>query len=202
MVDPNLLVDYVYQSAIQHHWSEVRKGLEMDMHNDIDLFRSIYSETSSAFPNPLHNQHINLYYQAKFTTEWVKSQNKIPVRIPSKIYFFDDKIPPNGFITPGEMTDDLWDCAIYVNLVYNSDAVTSCNLMSLCHKISQHQYVSDLHLFRLNCDDSNEIDCFNVSKQCKSIHVNDCSIPSQVLVHLQQQLCHCPELQILRFLGN
>ena len=207
MADPNPLIDYVYQTAIENHLREYRGRsiyLERGMYlePDIDLFRSMYSEMSDSSGNPLHNRHINLYSQGRLTTEWVKCQNKLPVRIPSKIYYFYDEIPPNGFVSTDEVTDDMRDFAIYMYFTKKRDAVTSRNFLSLCHKISQHQYVSDIEICNLDCDNANEINCFKVSKHCKSIQVKNCGIPSQVLVHLQQQICHCCELQILSFHGT
>ena len=97
------------------------------------------------------------------------------------------------------MSNDLRDCAIYMQVSHRAHDVESRNLLSLCHKISQYQKVSDLVLYNLNCDDAEKTDCFKVSNHCKSIIVEICNIPSQVLAHLQQQFYHCHELQILSF---
>ena len=200
MVDANPLVDYMYETAIEHYLQSLREGLAMGVQNDITLLKSMYSELSSISGSPLINQHVNVYYTS-VRDEWINCQNNAPLRIPSKVYYFHNAISPNGSVWTGDVTDDLCDCVILC-YPWPCGGVTSSKLLSLCHKISQHQQVSDIAIYNLTCDDVEEIDCFNVSKYCKSIDVTDCSIPPQVLFHLQQQLCQCHELQILSFHGT
>ena len=88
------------------------------------------------------------------------------------------------------------DGTVYIWL---PDKDVTGSLLLNCHKISSHQFISELSLEGLYCDNFDKRNVFAMSKNAESVSLTDCILPKHVAVHLQQQLSQCSGLKSICF---
>ena len=89
---------------------------------------------------------------------------------------------------------DNQDCAI---VIHSPDPQITKWLLSICHKITRYQQITDLLLQQVKCQNSTEHDLFNMSENAQCVSIQNCTLPYEVLRHLMQQLSKCREMQYL-----
>ena len=83
-----------------------------------------------------------------------------------------------------------------MSIFFPHESVTK-KLLSVCHRICQHQSIRSLHIEGVHCKDLSEPDVFTLSITTKSLIIRNCIFSMQTLSHLIQQLNNCSKLSIL-----
>ena len=83
--------------------------------------------------------------------------------------------------------------------IYAPYELITKSLLSAIHSICQYQTVNDLDMAFFRCRDVEEGGVFNISKNAQSIKLHKCSLPSETLNHLIQQINDCNTLRKISF---
>ena len=165
---------------------------------DASLFESLYSESTGRLPyQPLHNPYINYYNHDTFRSH-CGPIDKSPVYTPSKLYVFDHMRAAVTCSTEqrggGGIEEEALGCAIGI---FHADPRITQRLLTVCHKICQHQPVTHLCIDWLRCDDVTEPDVFTMSRNAVSLVLQACRLPAAVLNHLLHQMSDCATLRTI-----
>ena len=71
------------------------------------------------------------------------------------------------------------------------------DLLSVCHRICQHQAVRNLYMHLVTCEDLPEPYVFTISKSTESLKLINCKLPTETLSHLMQQTNQYDALRVL-----
>ena len=141
MRDPRPLIHYVYEKLIEENLQWMRTG-DHNPSMDEGLFKSLYKESTVPLPHhPLHNKHIN-YYNHVIDNDKKRSTDTTPVHIRSKLFVFED-MAENVNIDHKDQDTEPTECAMRITWPHPSVTVRT---LSICHRISKHQVVSDLYM--------------------------------------------------------
>ena len=177
MRDPTPIIHFVYENWIFDGTKSTHKV----------LIESMFREAGLPVPkNPLHNEWINYYNHdsIKHTTL---------VYVPSRSYmFYIMKAKVSCNIQHGH--SGIPECTMSILF---PDKAVSKNLLSVCHRICQLQAVRNLYMSGVRCEDLPEPCVFTLSKNTESLTIYDCTLPTQTLSHLIQQINGCNALQKL-----
>ena len=179
MSDPTPIIHFVYKRCIHDN----------AFHEGKTLIELMLIEAGLPAPKDLlHNEWIN-YYSYDDTT---------PVYVPSRWYLFTQKFG-------GYTKEKIWcniqqgdteipECTMSISF---PNKAMSKNLLSICHRICQRQAVRNLDMEGVRCTNLPEPDVFTLSKNTESLRINNCTLPTQTLSHLIQQINGCSALQDL-----
>ena len=166
--------------------------------SDHAFFDLLYLESKVRLPGSrLNNPNINYYASSNDD----KLQRPM-MYIPSRVYIFKDldyEIDAIVYGTKTKEPDREKNCAVHI--FYPYEEVTR-NLMLKCHIISSYQFISELSLEGLYCDNFDKRNVFAISKNVVSVSITDCILPKHVAVHLQQQLSECSGLKSICFIDT
>ena len=163
MPDPTPIIHFVCD-----HW--VRDGQKYTGKTLIGL---MYNETGLPVPEDfLHNQWINYYNHDEGLNIDIS-----PVYIPSRYYWFKG-MKANISCNFQQLNIDVPECT---TLIINPDETVTKNLLSICHRICQHQTVKKLDIFGVRCEDLPEPHVFNISKNTESMKIIYCRLPTETL---------------------
>ena len=140
----------------------------------------------------LHNEWINYY---KHTESLIKDTT--PVYVSSRRYFFLNmkaKVSCNI-----HHNTKIPECTMTIDGPH--ETVTE-NVLSICHTICQHQAVSNLDMWAVQCKDLQKPHVFTISKKTESLEINYCMLPKQTMRHVIQQINGCGVLKILHLSGT
>ena len=180
MSDPTPLVDHVYQM-----WIIENANLSVRKYHDTSLLQSLYTE--GQLPgHPLHNQHINCYNHYQEGENIPRDIDVTPMFVRSKHYdFFCLSEDISCDFRPRTQETEIPDFTIRISM---PNETVSKSLLTNCGKISQSQGLTKLQLFHVVCVDLPEPNVFNLSTHVQSLIVKECTLPSQTLNHLIQQI--------------
>ena len=182
MSDPTPIIHYVCERWIEHGQKPAGKAAK-------DLIGLMYSETGLPVPKDfLHNQWIN-YYDHRYSL----INDTTPIYVPSRSYFFEN-MKVNISCKIQHRNTEIPECTMSIVSPYPSLAE---NLLSICHRICQHQAARNLHIRGVICEDLPEPHVFTVSKNTESIKIISCELSIQTLRHLVQQINGCDALRVL-----
>ena len=192
MTDPRPLVDFVYEYQIEENLQWMRTG---DHNPSIDegLFKSLCTESTVLLPyHPLHNKHIN-YYNHVTDNDKKRSKDTTPLHIPSKLFVFED-MAENVNIDYREQDTELTECAMRITWPHPSVTVRT---LSICHRLSNHQVVSDLYMDGVRCQQLPAVEVPIMSTNAQSLFIYNCILPVGIVRNIFHQLSHCVTLQRL-----
>ena len=177
--DPTPIIHHVYECWVKDGQKSAGKTL-------IGL---MYNETGLPVPKDLlHNRWINYYDHEKGLTA-----DTSPVYVPSRFYLFNKmNVNISCNIEPG--ITDVPECTL--SITKPAKTVTK-NLLSICHKICQHQAVRNLYMEWVFCKHLPEPRAFTISKNMESLKIKECILPTQTLSHLMKQINGCSALRVL-----
>ena len=198
MSDPTHLVGHVYESCIQRclnvlraiQFEESVPNILENMMKEIEhteLLQLLYAESRVALPGePFHNPHVNIY----------TSPDTCPLYLPSRFYAFlrTKKYFAFSDRSKSETNMDNQECTIFVQ--FPEPQITKW-LLSICHRITRNQQITDLLLQGVICRNFTECDLFNMSEKAQCVSIQQCELPQEVLQHLMQQLSRCKDLHYL-----
>ena len=150
---------------------------------------AFYHEAGLAVPkNLFHNHWIN-HYNHRDDKNAKRSRDLTPVHIPSERYVFDRMTQYVGCSIEYEKQKQRYgECSITIT---SPNKLIAKSLLSTIQHIGQFQTVNDLEVANFRCDDVEEFDVFNISKNAHFISLHYCSLPPVVLHHFIQQINHC-----------
>ena len=177
MSDPSPVMHYVCKHWIRHgHKSEGKT-----------LIGLMYNETGSPVPKDfLHNKWIN-YYDHRFGS----ITDATPVYVLSRWYWFKG-MKLNIVCNIQHETTDIPECTMSI---IDPDPSVTENLLSICHRICQHQTVRNLYIDGIRCEDLPHV--FTINKNTESLTIRSCKLPTETLSHLMQQINDCSPLRVL-----
>ena len=179
MSDPTPIIHLVYERWICYGQKSAGKT----------LIEAMFYEAGLPVPKDLlHNQWINYYDHSEGLIK-----DTSPVYVPSRWYQFHQmQAKVSCKIQHGDT--DVPECTI--SIIEPHITVTK-DLLSICHRICQHQAVRNLHLFKVKCEDLPESHVFTISKNTESMEITFCILPAEILSHLMQQIKECSALRVL-----
>ena len=153
------------------------------------LIEAMFREAGLPVPKDLlHNQWINYYNHSEGLIK-----DTSPVYIPSRWYsFIKMKAKVSCNIQQGDT--DVPECTM--SIIKPHVTVTK-DLLSICHRICQHQAVRNLYMECVRCVDLPEPPVFTLSKSTESLEIISCQLPTETLSHLIQQINGCSALRVL-----
>ena len=153
------------------------------------LIEAIFRETGLPVPKDLlHNQWINYYDHSEGL---IKDTSQ--VYVPSRWYWFSYmKAKVSCKIQHGDT--EIPECTM--SIIWSRETVAE-NLLSICHRICQHQTVRNLYMECVRCVDLPEPHVFTISKNTESMQITECKLPAETLTHLMQQIKGCSALRVL-----
>ena len=179
MSDPTPIIHLVYEQWISDGQKSAGKS----------LIEGMFREAGLPVPkNYLHNRWINYYDHSEGLIK-----DTSPVYVPSRWYQFHQmqaKVPCK--IQHGDT--DVPECTI--SIIEPHVTVTK-DLLSICHRICQHQAVRNLYMIDVTCENLPESHVFTISKNTESLQINFCELPTETLCHLMQQINRCSALRVL-----
>ena len=89
---------------------------------------------------------------------------------------------------------DVPECTMSITV---PDESVTKNLLSVCHRICQHQAVTNLDILIVICEDLMEFLVSNIGKNIESLKIRCCELPTETLSHLMQQINGCSTLRVL-----
>ena len=179
MSDPTPIIHFLYEHWINDGQKSAGKTLIEAMFREAGLPVS---------KDLLHNQWINYY---KHDMGLIK--DTAPIYVPSRLYWFDNmKAKVSCNIQYGNT--EIPECTM--SIIEPRVAVTK-DLLSICHRICQHQAVRNLYMFRVKCEDLPQPHVFLISKNTESVKVEYCTLPKKTLSHLIQQINGFSTLRVL-----
>lgn len=189
MSDPTPLSEHLYSTFIGQELSKVKDAQFFNV-NRI-FFESLYREAGGRLPgHPLHNPYINYYYHHPYYSP----RDCSPVFVPSRLYWFYEmmeNVVSDIHHKETENSDEIPECKVYI---CDPKPKARKSLMALMCQITQHQKVTDLFLDTLIYEDTVQ---FNLSEKAVSVKLRDCSLPSQMVQHLSEQISRCGTLEII-----
>ena len=178
------------------------EGLEYTAYRPTGKHRAytFYQEAGLPVPkNLFHNQWIN-HYNHRDDKMAKRSIDVTPIHIPSKSYVFDEmEEAVDCGIKHEEQKQGYEECSITIK---SPDKLITKSLFSTIHTIGRYQTVNYLDLTNLRCDDVEESEVFNISKNAQSIKLQNCSLPPETLNHLIQQVNGCTTMRKISFLDT
>ena len=181
MPDPTPIICLVFE-----HW--IADGPKSEVKT---LIEPMFHEAQLPVPkNLLHNEWIN-YYDHDDTT---------PIYVPSRLYEFNEmKAKVSCNIHHGHT--EIPECSMSMSLFFPNEAMSK-SILSICHRICQHQAVRDLDMYQVQCEDLPEPCVFNISRNTESMTIIFCTLPTQTLSHVIQQINGCSSLRVLHLYGT
>ena len=177
MKDSRPLVQFVYEMQVEYYLYVMRIGFPPDI--DVGLFKWLHVEASvQLVDDPLHNKYINCY-SVRDTT---------PIDYPSTIYQF---VFMSEDVVLGEykaQSAEKPECAMFI---HRPEERVTKNLVCKCRTISEHQAVTDFHIYRVHCDDATEAEALILSRNIQSLNISDCKLSSSFMRNLLHQLHDC-----------
>ena len=87
------------------------------------------------------------------------------------------------------------ECSITIK---SPDKLITKSLLLTIPSFGHYQTVNYLDLTNVRCDDVEEFEVFNISKNAQSIILQNCSLPPETLNHLIQQISHCNTISLIQ----
>ena len=163
----------------------------------LKIMESLYSEAADAeVPvqgQPHHNQFFNFYVH-KQDDLCKRALDVSPIEIPSQLYYFEFLRKPLPRCAISSPVKDLRNCIVHIHSLTTS---VSESVLSACQQISRFQPITDLWIFKMNCDLSAPTDVFRMSSKAQSIRISASILNYTMLDHLVQQLSRCRDLKKL-----
>ena len=158
------------------------------------LIEAMFHEAGLPVPKDLlHNQWINYYNHSEGLIK-----DTSPVYIPSRWYsFINMKAKVSCNIQQGDT-----DVPVCTMSIIDPHITVTEDLLSVCHRICQHQAVKNLYLYMVGCKDLPEPHVFTISKNTESMGITFCQLPTETLSHLMQQINQCDALRVLDLSGT
>ena len=179
MSDPTPMIHFVYEQWV---WDGQKSAGKTQI-------ESMFREAGLPVPRHLlHNEWINYYDHSEGLIK-----DTTPVYVPSRWYWFDNMKAKLSCNIQHRDTE-IPECTMSIIGPYPS--VTE-NLLSICHRICQHQAVRDLYILDVKCKDLPEPHVFTLSKNTESIKINWVKLPTETMSHLMQQINQCSALRVL-----
>ena len=181
MKDSRPLVQFIYQM-------QVERGESIDA----DLFKWLHSEaTVRLFDDPLHNKYINYY---NHDPERGDPTDTTPV-FSSRLYHFAFMMKDIVLGEYKEQRAEIPECAMFL---HRPNVTVTKSLLSTCRTISEHQAVTDLWMFHVDCDDATEAEAPILSRNIQSLYIFCCKLPSSFMRNILRQLHDCVTLTNLK----
>ena len=198
MGDPTHLVRHVYESCIQRCLNILRTiqfeesilgylGYILTKIEHTRLFQLLYAESRVALPGePFHNPFVNIYTPPDIC----------PLYLPSRFYAFlhTKKYFTVNDCTKSETNMENQECSIVVR--FPDQHITKW-LLSICHRITRRQQITDLLLQGVICENFTEHDLFSMSENAQCVSIQKCKLSQEVLKQLMGQLSRCKNLLYL-----
>ena len=179
MSDITVVIHFVYKCWIHDGQKLAGKILIEEMFKEVGL---------SVPKDLLHNQWIN-YYDHDDTT---------PVYVPSRWYWFK-KMKVNVLCNIQHRITDPPQCTL---TILEPIQTVSKGLLSICHKICQHQAARQLDISGVFCKYLPEPHVFTISRNTEELRIRYCKLPPETLSHLMQQINQCSTLCVLDLSGT
>ena len=204
MTNPRPLIDHVSEMMLERELRNARSQPDMKEIVQLRAMRksplllkimtSLYSEAGSAIQGePHHNKFFNFYIHKQ--DDLCKRPKDVRlIEIPSQMYAFEFLMKPLQGCTISSPVEDLEYCMLHIHSI---NTQVSNSVLSACQQISDVQPITDLWIFRLNCDGTEPVESFNLSPGAHSIRISSCVLPSMLLDHLMKQLPQCRDLKKL-----
>ena len=161
---------------------------------NLDFFRLVWAESRIPLPGtPLQNPYFNWFDHDKDDQRGLV-RDISPVYIPSEYYSFqnlEETLPLKTI-----KSDQLRQCTLVIDDIH-PDVVDS--LLSTCSVISKHQSLVNLRLMQLHMMRNSTEDVFKLSPTAQSVFINECTIQSDMLIFLIQQISNCPTMKSVQF---
>ena len=204
ITDPRPLIDHVSGMMLERELRNAR--FQPDMKEIVQLrsmrksplvrkiMTSLYSEAGPVIQGePHHNKFFNFYIHKQ--DDLCKRPKDVRlIEIPSQLYAFEFLMEPLQGCTISSPVEDLEYCIFHIHSI---NTQVSKSVLSACQEISHFQPITDLWIFRLNCDGTVPVDAFNLSTRVQSIRISSSVLPSKLLDHLMKQLPQCRNLKKL-----
>ena len=187
MEDPMPLVAHCYEMYTEYSMMRTEdydKEAERQLKDegkdqyDMSLFDSLYKESRVPLPGrPLHNNYINYYSHAR------GEDDTTPVYRPSQYYEFGAM--KKDVVLEEARGTEIPECAMTVT---DPDESVTQSLLKTCHKISEHQKVTDLYMMYVRCESSIEDELPLISAHALSLYITYCTLPMCYLRYIVRQL--------------
>ena len=198
MADPTPLVRHVYGVFTKRYQDWMRTGLwDRDQDglllpyrkdiNDVELFNSIYSESTVPLPgSPYHNPYVNIYFHSNDTT---------PVYVPSSLHIFWEM----GNDVPVDCKySEQFEKGESTVMIYYPKSTLNKSLLSICKRISQSQPLSALCLMGIDSQELTGADVPIFGTNIQSLWLLQNKLPVGFLSNMLYQLSSkCSSLETL-----
>ena len=179
MSDPSPIIHLVYECWINEGQKSTGKT----------VIEAMFREAGLPVPKDLlHNEWINYYDHEKGLIK-----DTTPVYVPSRWYKFHN-IKANISCNIQHRNTEIPECTMIIS---RPNETVRKNLLSICHRIFQHQTVRNLYLCGVNCEDLQEPHVFNISKNAEGLTISFQKLSKQILSHWMQQINLCGALRVL-----
>ena len=206
MKDPRPVVEYIFElyKIMQTKGrrtntidADQTKRLQVQGKNvdDTLFYISLYIESSLELSGSWkHNQHWNMYNHHSRETP----RDTTPIFVPSKMYiFYGIREELVCDVKHEEIEDaEIPECVV---CMVGTDQTMTKHLMSICHRISRDQEVTDLWLQRIKCTQLTAADAPILSRNLQSLIFDGCVLPSNFMRSILHQLVGCERLKMLQF---
>ena len=187
MSDSQPLIHHIGQKWYEMQLNELRAyGFDEPL-IELDLLYLLYSEAkiqpSGQWNN---NQHLHLFGDEPaipgiYTPVYNTSHSYAFIEIEKDVLCAFKEREPEG-------DEEIPECAI---IIKKPDSASTKSVLATCHKISQHQSITDLWIQEVKCYNLPEPCVFNMSKNARSLTLIHCILPTQTLIDLIQQISEC-----------
>ena len=196
MTDPTPFVDYVYQTCQGRDHTDALDSLFTSQ--ELELFSALFVESKVQLNgNYVHNKHVNYFDHKLDERKGQPLDTQMYSR--SKEYIFLD-LKATVDVLKEKKRDDPNESSIHIdNSGRNPDPKITKNLLATCKEISRFQPIVSLFLSNLKCEHFKQTKIFSMSKNTTSVVFHVCALPTEMNVHLQQQLSDCTGLEVICF---
>ena len=161
---------------------------------NLDFFHLVFSEsriplTCSSLQNPYFN-----WFDHDRDDQHGRDRDRSHVHIPSEYYSFQNLKDPIFYHNTGELGEGV-QCSIVID---NPHPQVVDSLLSICSVICKHQSVINLCLYNLKLKNKPTTDVFKLSNNAQFLAIENCVIPSDMMVSLLDKTSTCPNLNGIR----
>ena len=207
MKDPTALIHHIYKKFIEMNTyylgcyiripdEEKERKLKRCGKTavNVDFLHLVCAESGVPLPwAPLQNPYFNWFDHNKDDQQG-RTRDRSHLYIPSEYYNFQNVKEPISYHSTGNL-EKCVQCSIVID---NPQADMVDNLLAACSVISKHQPVINLSMFNLRIKYKLTTDVFKLSHNAEFLEIEDCALPSSMMVSLLDQTSTCLNLKGIR----
>ena len=187
MSDPQPLLNHVGQKWYEMQLNEIRCCDNAEHLSELDLLRLLHWETKiQPYEKWNHNKYVH-FFDDKAAIPGIYT----PVYDTSHLYAFletKDEVICTLNEREKEGVVEVPECTIFIK---RPNSLYTKSVLATCKKMSQHQSITDLWIQDVACCKLPEPCVFNMSKNAQSLTLDYCTLPSETMKHLMQQISEC-----------